>query len=245
MQMIGYFFAKRNLYFPPPLLFKKRSRATVFFDAFHLCPFTDLLISYFIPHRLTTNHPKHSHFCRFHSSPNIFFVHNVSSSKTGLVYILTQELEFLPTRSVANCPAILWNAKLSLSTRIKRSEKRLTHPPPTPLTPPDPPLPKAKMFALGKNLLDSKIALQLSTCLTILSYLCRKKRKENSSCSTCGHSLQDLTHLLDCPSSESFRRAIFGTTSSIFDLWSRPWSVARLLSFREVPPRPHPSKGVR
>jgi len=51
--------------------------------------------------------------------------------------------------------------------------------------------------------------------------LCRIKRKENSSCSACGHPLQHLTHLLlDCPVSEPLRRAIFGTTS-IFDLWSR------------------------
>jgi len=35
---------------------------------------------------------------------------------------------------------------------------------------------------------------------------------------------QDLTRLLlDCPASEPIRRAIFDTTSSIFDLWS--WSV--------------------
>jgi len=39
--------------------------------------------------------------------------------------------------------------------------------------------------------------------------------------------LQDMTHLLlDCAASEPLRRAIFGTTSSIFDLWSRPWGVS-------------------
>jgi len=30
----------------------------------------------------------------------------------------------------------------------------------------------------------------------------------------------------------------------IFDLWSRPWDVARLLGLRGVPPRLHPSEGV-
>jgi len=56
--------------------------------------------------------------------------------------------------------------------------------------------------------------------LLFSSYLCRIKRKKNSLCSACGHPLQDLTHLLlDCPASEPHRRAIFGTTSSIFDLW--------------------------
>jgi len=50
--------------------------------------------------------------------------------------------------------------------------------------------------------------------LLLPSYLCRIKRKENSSCSACGHPLQDLIHLLlDCPASEPLRRAIFGTTS--------------------------------
>jgi len=66
--------------------------------------------------------------------------------------------------------------------------------------------------------------------LLLSSYLCRLKWK-NSSCSACGHPLQDLTHLLlDCPASEPLRHAIFGTT--IFDLWSRPWGVARLLGLR-------------
>jgi len=41
--------------------------------------------------------------------------------------------------------------------------------------------------------------------------------------------LQDLTHLLlDCPASEPLRCTIctiFGTTSLIFEPWSRPWSV--------------------
>jgi len=60
--------------------------------------------------------------------------------------------------------------------------------------------------------------------------LCRIKRKENSSCSACRHPLQELTHLLlNCPASEPLRCVIFGTTSSIFDLWSRRWGVAGLL----------------
>jgi len=53
-------------------------------------------------------------------------------------------------------------------------------------------------------------------------------------CSVCGHPLKDLTHLLlDCPASKPLRHGIFGTTF-IFDRWSKPWVVARLLSFREV-----------
>jgi len=77
------------------------------------------------------------------------------------------------------------------------------------------------------------------------SYLCRIKRK-NSSCCSCRHHLQDITHLLlDCLASELLRRTIFGTTSSIFDLWSRSWGVTRLLGRRGVSPRPQPSEGVR
>jgi len=57
--------------------------------------------------------------------------------------------------------------------------------------------------------------------------------------------LQDLAHhLLDCSASELLRRTIFGTTSSIFDPWSKSWGVARLLVVREIPPHSHPSEGV-
>jgi len=44
-----------------------------------------------------------------------------------------------------------------------------------------------------------------------------------------------------CSPSEPIRRTIFGTTSSFFDLWSRPWGVARLLG---LPPAPPSSEGV-
>jgi len=76
------------------------------------------------------------------------------------------------------------------------------------------------------------------------SYLRRIKRKENSSCSACGYPLQDLTHLLlNCPASEPLMRAIFGTTSSIVDLWSRPLGMARLLVSVELPHAPISRRG--
>jgi len=53
--------------------------------------------------------------------------------------------------------------------------------------------------------------------LLLSSYLCRIKRKENSSCSACRHPLQDH-HLLDCLASAPLRHAIFGINSFIFDL---------------------------
>jgi len=66
---------------------------------------------------------------------------------------------------------------------------------------------------------------------------------ENSSCSVCGHYLQDPTHLLDCPASEPLRRAIFGSTSSVFDLG--PDLVVRLDCWISVEflRAPHPSEG--
>ena len=72
-------------------------------------------------------------------------------------------------------------------------------------------------------------------------YLHRVGRAETPSCSSCGSESQDLSHLvLDCPVLDHLRRAIFGHTLSLLDLWSRPWGIARLLGLRGVDPRPHP-----
>ena len=76
-------------------------------------------------------------------------------------------------------------------------------------------------------------------------YLSRIGRIENSSCSACGHSSQDISHLiLHCPATDSLRRSLFGDSLSLYDLWSRPWRVARLLGLHGLPPCPHPSEGV-
>ena len=78
------------------------------------------------------------------------------------------------------------------------------------------------------------------------SYLSRIGRIENSSCSACGHPSQDISHLiLHCPATDSLRRSLFGDSLSLYDLWSRPWGVARLLGLHGLPPCPHPSEGVR
>ena len=75
--------------------------------------------------------------------------------------------------------------------------------------------------------------------------LSRIGRIENSSCSACGHSSQDISHLiLHCPATDSLRCSLFGDSLSLYDLWSRPWGVARLLGLHGVPPCPHPSEGV-
>ena len=81
--------------------------------------------------------------------------------------------------------------------------------------------------------------------LLLGSYLSRICRIENPSCSACGHSSQDISHLiLHCPATDSLRRSLFGDWLSLYDLWSRPWGVARLLGLHSLAPCPHPSEGV-
>ena len=65
--------------------------------------------------------------------------------------------------------------------------------------------------------------------LLLRSYLSRIGSIENPSCSACGHSSQDTSHLiLHCPATNSFRHSLFGDSLSLYDLWSRPWGVARV-----------------
>ena len=81
--------------------------------------------------------------------------------------------------------------------------------------------------------------------LLLDSYLFRIGRIENPSCSACRHSSQDTSHLiLHCPATESLRRSLFGDSLSLYDLWSRPWEMARFLGLHGLPPCPHPSEGV-
>ena len=76
--------------------------------------------------------------------------------------------------------------------------------------------------------------------LLLGSYLSRIGRIEHSSCSACGHSSQDISHLiLHCPTTDFLRRSLFGHSLPLYDLWSRPWGVARLPGLRKLPPYPH------
>ena len=43
---------------------------------------------------------------------------------------------------------------------------------------------------------------------------------------------------------QTLRRSLFGDSLSLYDLWSRPYEVARLLGLHGHPPCPHPSEGV-
>ena len=79
--------------------------------------------------------------------------------------------------------------------------------------------------------------------LLLGSYLSRIGRIKNPSCSTCGHSSQDTSHLiLQCPATDSLRRSLFGDTLSLYVLWSRLGGVAGLLGLHGVSPRPIPWK---
>ena len=81
--------------------------------------------------------------------------------------------------------------------------------------------------------------------LLLNSYLRRIGRSISPCCPLCDSGNHDTSHLLtSCPSLSSTRVAIFGPSASNFDLWARPWGVARLLGLRGVPPRPYPKDGV-
>ena len=81
--------------------------------------------------------------------------------------------------------------------------------------------------------------------LLLVFYLSRIGRIESPSCSACRHSSQDVSHLiLHCPATDSLRRSLFGDSLSLYDLWSRPWRVARLLGLHDLPPCLHTSEGV-
>ena len=78
----------------------------------------------------------------------------------------------------------------------------------------------------------------------LLGYLSRIVRIENPSCSACGHSSQNTSHLiLHCPATDSLPRSLYGDSLSLYDLWFRPWGVARLLGLHGLPSCPHPSEG--
>ena len=72
--------------------------------------------------------------------------------------------------------------------------------------------------------------------LLLSSYLSRIGRIENSSCSARGH--------LSSHSALSSYGLCAAHSLSLYDLWSRPWGVARLLGLHGLAPCPHPSEGV-
>ena len=90
----------------------------------------------------------------------------------------------------------------------------------------------------------SSLVYAATDTLLLGSYLSRIGRIENPSCSACGHSSQDISHLiLHCPATDSLRRSLFGDSLPFYDLWSRSWVVFRLLGLHSLPPCPIPRKG--
>ena len=81
--------------------------------------------------------------------------------------------------------------------------------------------------------------------LLLSSYLSRIGRIENPSCSACGHPSKNTSHfILHCPATGSLRRSLFGNFLSLYNLWSRPWGVVRLLGSHSIPPSTHPLEGL-
>ena len=78
--------------------------------------------------------------------------------------------------------------------------------------------------------------------LLLSSYLSRIGRIENLLCSACGHPSQDISYSY-CPVADALRRSLFGDFLSLYDLWSRPWGVARLLGFHGLLHAPSLGRG--
>ena len=69
---------------------------------------------------------------------------------------------------------------------------------------------------------------------------------ENPYFSACRHSSQDTFHLiLHCPATDPLRCSLFGDSLTLYNLWSKPLGVARLLGLDSFPPCPHPSEGIK
>ena len=76
-------------------------------------------------------------------------------------------------------------------------------------------------------------------------YLTRIGRIENPSYNASKHPSLGISHLiLHCSASDSLHRLLFGDSLSLYDLWSRPWRVSRLLGLHGLPPCPHSLSGV-
>ena len=69
--------------------------------------------------------------------------------------------------------------------------------------------------------------------LLLGSYLFRIGRIENPSCSTCGHSSQDTSHLIPhCPATNSLCRSLFGNSLGSCPTSGAPWSSVMPPSLR-------------
>ena len=77
--------------------------------------------------------------------------------------------------------------------------------------------------------------------LLLNSHLYKIGRTKNCSCSGCGHTTQETSHLiLHSPAINSLRHWLFGNSLSLYDLWG----VVRFMRIHALPPNPLTSKGV-
>ena len=105
--------------------------------------------------------------------------------------------------------------------------------------------PSRNLCSLVTLAVFSLIYAAMDTAFLLGSYLSRIGRIESPSCSTCGHSSPDTSHLiLHCPATNILRCSLFGDSMSLYSLWSRPWGVAKLLGLHGLLPFPHLSEGV-
>ena len=80
--------------------------------------------------------------------------------------------------------------------------------------------------------------------LLLGSYLSRIGRIKNPSCSACGHSSQDTSHLiLHCPATNSLRRSLFGDPLSMYDSGPDPGELPGFWGSMVFRHAPIPRKG--
>ena len=81
--------------------------------------------------------------------------------------------------------------------------------------------------------------------LLLSSYLSKIGKIEKLLCSACGHSSRDTSHLiLHYPATDSWCRSLFDGFLFPYDLWSRPWRLARLLVRHGSSPCSIPQNGL-
>ena len=80
--------------------------------------------------------------------------------------------------------------------------------------------------------------------LLLCSYFSRIGRIENPSCSACGHSSQDIFRfILNCPTTDSLRRSLFGDSLSLYDLCPDPAELPGFWGSMVFRHAPIPRKG--
>ena len=80
--------------------------------------------------------------------------------------------------------------------------------------------------------------------LLLSSYLTISGRIENPLCNACKYPSQETSrYTLHCPAADSLRHSLFGNSLSLYNLWSWPWRVFRLLGVYGLWPCIHPSEG--